>query len=55
MLMYQLRSRILLPHWVLPNILEQSAARSNEMVTNLENFTAQGKIEYQAFDSMGHL
>jgi hypothetical protein len=50
-----LRSRILLPPCVLPNILEQSAARANEMVTNLENFTAQEKIEYQGFDSMGRL
>jgi VWFA-related protein len=33
----------------LSDALEQSAARAKELVTNLQNFTAQEKIEYRSF------
>lgn len=34
---------------VLSDALEQSAVRAEELVTNLQNFTAQEKIEYRSF------
>lgn len=48
-----LRSRILSPPCVLANALEQAGARANELVTNLQNFTAQEMIEYEALGSTG--
>jgi hypothetical protein len=36
----------------LSSVLEQADARATEMVANLQNFTAQEKIEYQ---SLGHM
>ncbi|MGC2527907.1 MAG: hypothetical protein WA639_09175 [Candidatus Acidiferrum sp.] len=41
------------PPCELANVLEQAAARESEQVTNLQNFTAQEKIQYQTFDRLG--
>jgi hypothetical protein len=38
------------PPCVLGKVLLQAGARANEMVSNLQNFTAQEKIEYQTTD-----
>lgn len=38
----------------LSSVLEQADARANEMVANLQNFTAQEKIEYQSLGYMGN-
>jgi hypothetical protein len=38
------------PPCVLDKVLLQAGARANEMVSNLQNFTAQEKIEYQTTD-----
>jgi len=50
-----LRSRIASPPCSLSNVLEQAGARANELVTNLQNFTAEEKIEYRVLGSMGLL
>ncbi|MGB7026759.1 MAG: VWA domain-containing protein [Candidatus Acidiferrum sp.] len=50
-----LRSRIASPPCILSNVLEQAGARANELVTNLQNFTAEEKIEYRVLGSMGLL
>ncbi|MGC2390252.1 MAG: hypothetical protein WA621_12720, partial [Candidatus Acidiferrum sp.] len=39
----------------LSNVLEQAGARANELVTNLQNVTAEEKIEYRVLGSMGLL
>ncbi len=36
----------------LSSVLEQSGARADELVSNLQNFTAQEKIEYQSLGNM---
>jgi VWFA-related protein len=38
---------------LLSNVLEQAGQRANEMVTNLQNFTAQEKIEYRLLENGG--
>jgi hypothetical protein len=38
---------------VLSGVLEQAGAQANELVRNLENFTAQERIEYQSLSVMG--
>ena len=43
------------PPCVLSAILEQAGARAAELYTNLESFSAQEQIEYQASDHMGYL
>ena len=40
---------------LLSNVLEQAGARAEELVANLQNFTAQEKIEYQLFGNVTHL
>jgi VWFA-related protein len=40
---------------VLSQVLEQAGTRANELVTNLQNFTAQEKIEYQLRSSVTHV
>jgi len=50
-----LRSHSASPPCLLSNVLEQSGARADELVTNLQNFTAQEKIEYQLLGSMAQL
>lgn len=47
------RSRALSPPCDLAKVLEQAAERESEQVTNLQNFIAQEKIEYRAFDRKG--
>lgn len=37
----------------LPKLLAQAAASESEQVTNLQNFTAQEKIQYQTYDRQG--
>jgi hypothetical protein len=49
-----LRGRIASPACDLSHVLEQAGARANELVAGLQNFTAQEKIEYQAFDRLGY-
>jgi hypothetical protein len=39
---------------LLSSVLEQSGARANEMVTNLQNFTAQERIEYESLGTMAN-
>lgn len=39
----------------LAKVLEQAAERESEQVTNLQNFTAQEKIQYQTFDRQGSI
>jgi hypothetical protein len=41
------------PPCVLPNVLEQAGARTNELVTDLQNFTAQETISYRTSDREG--
>ncbi len=48
-----LRSRISSPPCVLADALQQAGARANEFVSNLQNFTAQEMIEYEALGSTG--
>jgi len=50
-----LRSRVLSPPCELSNTLKQAGARANELVSNLQNFTAEEKIEYQALNDTGSL
>jgi VWFA-related protein len=40
---------------LLTDVLEQAGTRANELVTNLQNFTAQEKIEYQLRSSVAHV
>jgi hypothetical protein len=40
---------------ILSDVLELAGARANELVTSLQNFTAEEKIEYQAFDRLGYM
>jgi len=40
---------------VLSAVLEQAGARAGELYTNLQSFSAQEQIEYQASDHMGYL
>jgi len=40
---------------LLAEVLEQAGTRANELVTNLQNFTAQEKIEYQLRSSVAHV
>jgi VWFA-related protein len=39
----------------LAEVLEQAGTRANELVTNLQNFTAQERIEYQLRSSVAHV
>jgi hypothetical protein len=48
-----LRFRAASPPCVLSDALQQAGARANELVSNLENFTAQEDIEYEARGSTG--
>ncbi|MGB2621288.1 MAG: hypothetical protein WA857_13820 [Candidatus Acidiferrum sp.] len=41
------------PPCVLPDVLAQVAERTSEMVTDLQNFTAQERIQYQSKDVQG--
>jgi hypothetical protein len=41
------------PPCVLADVLEQAGERTNELLTNLQNFTAQEKISYQVSDRQG--
>jgi hypothetical protein len=50
-----LRSFDLSPPCLLSNVLGQAAARAEELVANLQNFTAQEKIEYQLFRNVTDL
>lgn len=50
-----LGSRISSPPCVLADVLQQAGARANELYTSLESFSAQERIEYQAWDHMGYL
>lgn len=50
-----LRSRVSSPPCALSSVLKQAGTRANELVANLQNFTAEEKIEYQAFDRLGYL
>ena len=43
------------PPCVLSDVLEQAGARAGELYTNLQSFSAQEQIEYQAADHMGYL
>ena len=43
------------PPCVLSAVLEQAGARAGELYANLESFSAQEQIEYQASDHMGYL
>jgi hypothetical protein len=49
-----LRGWIASPPCTLTTALERAGARANELATNLQNFTAQESIEYQAFDHLGY-
>lgn len=49
-----LRSRILSPPCVLSDALKQAGARANELVTNLQNFTAEEEIEYETQSPTGY-
>ena len=40
---------------LLSNVLEHASARAEELVANLQNFTAQEKIEYRLFANVTHL
>ena len=48
-----LRSLIPSPPCVLSAVLEQAGARAEQLVTNLQNFTAEERIEYRVLGSMG--
>jgi hypothetical protein len=48
-----LRSRISSPACALDTALEQAGARATELVANLQNFTAQETLNYQALDRLG--
>jgi VWFA-related protein len=48
-----LRSRSSSPPCPLSNVLEQAGARADDLVSNLQNFTAQEKIEYKTLGNMG--
>jgi len=50
-----LGSRISSPPCVLSDVLQLAGARANELYTSLESFSAQERIEYQAWDHMGYL
>ena len=50
-----LGSRVSSPPCVLSEVLQQAGARANELYTSLESFSAQERIEYQAWDHMGYL
>jgi len=50
-----LGSRVSSPPCVLSDVLKQAGARANELYTNLQSFSAQERIEYQASDHMGYL
>lgn len=50
-----LRSRIASPPCQLSKVLEKAGARADQLVTNLQNFTAEEKIEYRVLGSMGLL
>jgi VWFA-related protein len=50
-----LRSRIVSPPCVLSEVLEKAGARADQLVTNLQNFTAEEKIEYRVLGSSGVL
>jgi len=50
-----LGSRISSPPCLLSDVLQQAGARANELYTSLESFSAQERIEYQAWDHMGYL
>ncbi len=50
-----LRGRIASPPCERSHVLEQAGARANELVASLQNFTAEEKIEYQAFDRLGYV
>lgn len=50
-----LRSRIASAPCNLSKVLEQAGTRADELVTNLQNFTAEEKIEYRVLGSMGLL
>jgi hypothetical protein len=39
---------------LLSSVLEQSGARADAMIANLQNFTAQERIEYQSLGTMGN-
>ena len=45
-----LRSVLLSPRCTLPDVLEQAATRANDLAANLQRFTAQEKVKYQASD-----
>ena len=49
-----LRGRLASPPCTLAYALERAGARANELATNLQNFTAQESIAYQAFDRLGY-
>jgi hypothetical protein len=51
----KLRSRLSSPSCNLSDALERAGARANELVTNLQNFTAEEKVEYQSFDRLGYM
>jgi VWFA-related protein len=48
-----LRSRIASAPCNLSKVLEQAGARADQLVTNLQNFTAEENIEYRVLGSMG--
>jgi len=50
-----LRSRSSSSPCLLSEVLEQAGARADELVTNLQNFTAQEKIEFQLRSSVAHV
>jgi len=47
-----LRSQSPSPPCLLPKVLEQSGARANDLVANLQNFTAEEQVEYQMLGNM---
>jgi hypothetical protein len=50
-----LGSRVFSRPCVLSDVLQQAGARANELYASLESFSAQERIEYQAWDHMGYL
>jgi hypothetical protein len=50
-----LGSRVSSRPCVLSDVLQQAGARANELYASLESFSAQERIEYQAWDHMGYL
>ncbi|MGB6962794.1 MAG: hypothetical protein WA829_11990 [Candidatus Acidiferrum sp.] len=49
------RSLVSSPPCELSKVLEQAAERESEQVINLQNFTAQERVQYQTFDRIGSM